>query len=301
MEGNTSTCRRKKVSIARSLVIPRKGKTFVRVANFTDQVINLTPDLVLGQFSPLNDVNVSTMDDGAVNPNCSVITSEENDSSYTKEEVSSFRMSLNYNSDKISEEQESKFLSLMDEYSDITATSNSDLGKTDLVEHEINTGDAQPVKQALRRLPPHKRETINQQIDDLLETDRIASSQSPWSSPVVLVHKKDGTYRMCVDYRKLNQSTVKDAQPLPRTDDALEAIHGAHWFSCIDLASGYWQVPVAKKDRAKTAFVTHRGQFEWKVMPFGLTNAPGTFQRLMNMALQGLTWIHIVLSISMIL
>ena len=100
------------------------------------------------------------------------------------------------------------------------------------------------------------------------------------------------TFRMCVDYRKLNQCTVKDAQPLPRSDDVLEAVGGAHWFSFLDLASGYWQMQVADKDRQKTAFFAHRRQFQWKIMPFKLTNGPASFTRLMNLALDGLTWTY---------
>ena len=109
---------------------------------------------------------------------------------------------------------------------------------------------------------------------------------------MVLARKHDGTFRMCVDYRKLNQCTVKDAQPLPRLDDVLEAVGGARWLSCLDLASGYWQMPVAAKDRPKTAFSTHRGQFQWIVMPFVLANRPASFTRLMNLALDGLTWTY---------
>lgn len=97
---------------------------------------------------------------------------------------------------------------------------------------------------------------------------------------------------MCIDFRKLNQSTKKDAIPLHRTDDLLEALGGVQWFSSLDLASGYWQMLVKEEDRPKTAFSTHHGQFQWNVMPFGLTNGPVSFTRLMNLALSGLTWTH---------
>ena len=96
---------------------------------------------------------------------------------------------------------------------------------------------------------------------------------------------------MFIDYRKLNQLTQKDAIPLPRTD-VLEALGGAHWFSSLDLASGYWQMQVKEEDRPKTVFSTHKGQFQWRVMPFGLTNGPASLTRLMNLALSGLTWTH---------
>lgn len=105
---------------------------------------------------------------------------------------------------------------------------------------------------------------------------------SPYASPIVLVRKKDGSLRMCVDYRQLNSKTRKDAFPLPHIEESLDALTGACWFSTLDLASGYNQVPVAESDRAETAFCTPFGLFEWNCMPFGLCNAPSTFQRLMQ-------------------
>ena len=114
----------------------------------------------------------------------------------------------------------------------------------------------------------------------------IRKSMSPWASPVVIVEKKDGTKRFCVDYRRLNHTTKSDRFPLPRIDELLESFRTANWFTTIDLASGYWQVEMAEEDKEKTAFITHQGLYEFNVMPFELKNAPGTFQRLMNYIFQ---------------
>ena len=119
---------------------------------------------------------------------------------------------------------------------------------------------------------------------------QIRKSQSPWAAQVVLAAKKDGTKRFCVDYRLLNESTVKDAYPLPRIEECLDALNGSQFFSSMDLASGYWQVAMDPRDREKTAFSTHVGLFEWNVMPFGLCNAPATFARLMEQVLADVVW-----------
>ena len=161
---------------------------------------------------------------------------------------------------------------------------------TDAVEHNIDTGDSRPIRCAPRRMSPQKIKQEEVCVDEMLTGGQIESSDSPWSAPVVLVTKKDGGIRFCVDYRRLNLATVKDAYPLPRIDYTLDMLAGKRWFSTLDLAIGYWQVSLSPEARCKTAFATHSGLFQFKVMPFGLCNAPATFERLMDRVLQGLRW-----------
>jgi len=124
----------------------------------------------------------------------------------------------------------------------------------------------------------------------LHDRDLIEPAHGAWSSPVVLVKKKDGRSRFCVDYRKLNSVTIQDAYPLSRIDESLDSLAGSRYFSTLDLLSGYWQVPRSLDAQDKTAFITHDGLWKWKVLPFGLTSAPATFQRLMEQVLSGLHW-----------
>ena len=124
----------------------------------------------------------------------------------------------------------------------------------------------------------------------MLSQGVVQPSNSPWASPIVLVKKKDGSYRFCVDYRKLNLITKPDAHPLPRVDDLLDALNGYKMFSTLDLRNGYWQVSMSGEDREKTAFITPSGLFEFNRMQFGLSNAPATFSRAIGIVLSGLTY-----------
>ncbi len=182
---------------------------------------------------------------------------------------------------------------LVDRYSDIFAQ-GSQTGRTNIVTHSINTGDERPTKQKPHRLSPAETQTQREEVLKMLAAGVIVPSNSPWTSPVVLVNKKDGSKRFCVDYRKLNDVTQKDVYPLPRTEEVLDELGKAQWFSKLDLKSGYWQIVVDPADRQKTAFITRDGLFEFIVMPFGLTAAPATFQRLMDTVLKGVLWKNVL-------
>ena len=192
--------------------------------------------------------------------------------------------------DSLSFEQQRDLRRLLDEYKDVFSREGQPISSTSLVEHEIHTtGPA--IRLPFRRQNPVIRDIEQQQVKEMLRDEVIRPSTSPWASPVVMVKKKDGTMRFCVDFRKMNDATIKDAHPLPRIDDTLESLHGAQYFTTLDLKSGYWQVPIKEEDKEKTAFRTSSGQlYEFNQLPFGLCNAPATFSRLMDRTLAGLAW-----------
>ena len=175
------------------------------------------------------------------------------------------------------------------------AQSSDDLGFTDRVEHHINTMDAEPIKEPMRRLRMVKRDIEREEVRKILQKGVIEPSVSPWSSNIVLVKKKDGSTRFCVDYRKLNAVTKKDSYPLPRIDECLDALAGSVYFSCMDINAGYWQIAVAKEDREKTAFATSMGLYQFVKMPFGLVSAPSEFCRLMGDVFRDMQWIECLL------
>lgn len=185
-------------------------------------------------------------------------------------------------------EQQDKLRAVLAKYVNVFAFDDDDLGHTDRVEHEINLVDDIPVNLPYRRIPPNQYTEVKEHISKLVKKGVIQESSSAYASPVVVVRKTDGSIRLCVDYRKLNQKTIKDAFPLPRIDESFDALQGAKFFSTIDLASGYHQVSVKESDRHKTAFTTPFGIFEHLRMPMGVCNGPATFQRLMQTTMSDL-------------
>ena len=157
--------------------------------------------------------------------------------------------------DQTSRDLDTRLADVLLRYSDLFPTPGSTLtGHTDAVEHEIDTGDSSPIHCAPRRMSPQKMKKEEECVTEMLTGGQIEPSDSPWSSPVVLVTKKDGGTRFCVDYRRLNDVTVKDAYPLPRIDDTLDMLAGKQWFSTLDLASGYWQVSLSQEARVCDTF-----------------------------------------------
>ena len=190
----------------------------------------------------------------------------------------------------LSPTQQQQLKALFQEFSDIVSQVEDGLGCTPLLQHTIEA-EGSPLCQPYRHQNPAVRREEMAHVQQMLSSSVIRPSNSPWALPVVMVKKKDGSLWFCVDFRQLNAATVKDAHPIPRIDDLLDALHGAHWFSTLDLKSGYWQVPIQERNKEKTAFRTSSSQlFEFNQVPFGLCTPPVTFSRLMDRVLAGLHW-----------
>lgn len=247
--------------LARTISLPRDKRLFARIANFGHGTVQLFPGQTIGVAEQVEVIDQTPL------------SSNSKDLDFSM---------FNIDWESLDSSQTEKLKSFLVSYRDIFTFPGDALGRAKGVEHRIETGDALPIRQPVRRVSHEQRHLIRQQVDEMLEQGIIRPSSSPWSSPVVLVKKKDGSWRFCVDYRKLNDVTIKDSYALPRIDDCLDALSGSRFFSALDLASGYWQIPLAEEDKPKSSFSTHDGLFCFEVMAFGLTNAPATFQRAMQ-------------------
>ena len=190
----------------------------------------------------------------------------------------------------ISDQERRQLLNLLSEYRDVFAKSDTEFGRAHRFTHEIDTGDNPPFRQRPYRIPHSQLGMVDEHIHNMLNKDIIQESNSPWSQPLVIVTKKDGSPRFCVDFRKLNSLTKKQIFPMPRIDDVLDSLGDSCYFTTLDLASGYWQIPMKPEDMEKTAFCTRQGNFEFRVMPMGLVNASFSFQKMMQLVLSGLQW-----------
>lgn len=189
---------------------------------------------------------------------------------------------FNFGESPIPPEWKERIVQQLHSMPEVFAQHDLDFGRTDKVAHHIKLSDETPFKLRPRPIHPADVEAVRKHIQELLDTGVIRESESPFSSPIVVVRKKNGTVRLCIDYRKLNLQTIKDAYALPKLEDTFSALSGSQWFSVLDLKSGYYQIEVEETDKSKTAFVCPLGFWEFNRMPQGVTNAPSTFQRLME-------------------
>ena len=284
MEPRQSILNKHALAMAATLAEVQSGLVPVRFLNLTSEPTVLPAQTIVGDLLPCSVIDeapaLDTNDNGEEVP-CHFTKSN------AEEEVQPQGL---FQLGHLKPTEQQRVELLLRQYSCVVSSGPTDLGKTDIVQHSIPTITDQPVRQGPRRIPLHLRSEVKDHVDGLLDAGIVKPSQSPWAAPIVTVRKPDKSLRLCVDYRRLNGITVKDAFPLPRVQDAIDVMAGARYFSTIDLCSGYWQVELDTAARAKAAFITPFGLYEWQCMPFGLCNAPGTFQRLMNCVLDGLIY-----------
>ncbi|CAB4011611.1 Retrovirus-related Pol poly from transposon [Paramuricea clavata] len=230
----------KGVLVARVIVQPKEQRVPIQIINPGTSPIKLYKGMTVGQLQQVDD---ELRDPTFINSKCGTPSADK----------------IKFELEHLSGEERERMKNLLNKHQDVFTKNSSELGVTTLAEHKIETGDAVPVKQLPRRLPNSLRTVVEDQVEEMLENNIIKPSNSPWSSPIVLVRKKDGTWRFCIDFRKLSDVTVKDAFPLPQVADLMDNLAGHQYFSTLDLASGYWQVPVDESSREKTAFVIPGG------------------------------------------
>ena len=192
----------------------------LRMMNLTNETQTISPGVQVATASPVSEVR-------KVNTSDNLLKSE----SVPDHLLDLYKRTIH----GLNKEQQKQVAKLLTKYGDVFSKNDADLGRTGIIQHKIPTGQTQPIKQPPRRVPVNMNKEVDEQIQDMLDKNVIQPSKSPWASSIVLVKKKDGTQRFCVDYRRLNDVTVKDAYPLPRIDESLDQLIGNQWFSCLEL------------------------------------------------------------------
>ncbi|KAH9151360.1 hypothetical protein AeRB84_006009, partial [Aphanomyces euteiches] len=301
--------------IACSLNTVRNGKLWIQVQNPTPNDIHLRPQTKIGFGTTLPDVYADGTDD-PVPPKPPDPNPDESDNmprngdtvltqqvypgviaSVTDERLSSSRhgkdtraeIPINWDGSSLDLLQRETIRKLLLEF-DIFVTTSKAPGRTDRTKCTINTGNAAPIKSAPYRVSQREGELMEAEIRQYEDLGLIRLSTSPWASPVLMIRKPDGSIRFCIDYRKLNDVTIKDRYPMPRVDDLLDVVGKSKYFSTMDVASSYWNVRMEEESIPKTAFVCKFGLYEWLVMPFGLCNAVPQFERRMEDVLRDQLW-----------
>ena len=278
-----------------------KSQPVIRIVNVLDRPLILPRGVKIGTAVPISSVDPISVSDpipvsvdtpkSTCSPDPIIVSSISSPDPVPIDSVPEHvRSTFNNSKNELSPDQQSCLAQLLSQYGDVFASSEYDLGDFTAIEHSIDTEGARPIKQRMRRTPPGFAEEEEAHLKKMLDAGVIQESSSDWAAPPVLIRKRDGSVRWCIDYRALNDVTIKDVYPLPLVDECLDTLAGSVWFSKLDANSAYWQIKIREKDRKKTAFITKYGLYEHVRMGFGLCNAPATYARVMGLVLRGLTW-----------
>ena len=264
--------------VASCMVSPQNGRAQVKVLNLSDSRIVVYKDTKVGVYHESKDcVKVN----GIFASNTKTKRSEP------------FKMGIHatLEGSKLTGDQQIRVEQLFIRHSQVFSRNSNDLRFCDKVEHKITlTENAQPLRCAYGSMSFDKRKAMKKRVEDLENSGLVEPTHSYWAAPSILVKKKDGSYRLVVDYRGLNKQIEKTSWPLPRINDVIDSLDGNFFFSNIDLTSGYFQMALHKESQDLTAFITPMGLYKWKRLPMGLTSAPGAFQNLMELIMAGLSY-----------
>ena len=252
------------------------NSALLQVGNPSDRNIILKPNTIVGTITPVTAISPRTA--SAVTQNCSESSQARIDLTAALDE--------SFKNTTFDDQQRAQIINLCTEYRSVFSLNQKELGKCTIAEAEFPLQkDTKPVDRHPYRTNSRAQEVIDKCVDDMEEIDIIEKKQSQWGSPVCIVAKADGSPRFCVDYRTtINKFLVRETWPMPDIESHIDTVGGANFITVCDVQSAYWQIPVAPKDRHKTAFVTSKGKYVFKVLPFGIANAPWIFQRVMSLA-----------------
>ena len=273
----------KMIMVAETLVDIKNKSAPILLMNTSDKSIMIKAGSVVAKGEMIEPQNFSEMDECAF-----TIFKNNSNNECTSDSNKVDDISMADINELVDAQHAKELLPLLNKYRNVLAKKGEPLGKTKILKAEIDTGDHSPIYTKQYQMPHSTKEAARKLIEDMLQQKVISHSKSPWNSPLILVKKKDGTFRPCIDFRKLNAITLPDIYPLSNIGDLLRNLRGAKFFSTLDLQSSFWQTELEEKDKLKTAFTTDEGHFHFEVLPFGLKNAGSIFQRLMNISLAGL-------------
>ena len=254
--------------------------------NHSDEAVVVKAKSQIGSLIPLSEEEVDPPP-LVVRQSRGGESEDANEKSKLKEQLESLVSAVDDDVDPVMRE---KLRSLVFEFSEVFASNKFDLGSFSALSHHIDTGDAAPIKLGMRRTPIHFQSEEEEIVKDMLKHGIIEESTSSWAAAPVLVRKKSGELRYCIDFRALNSQTKRDLFPMPLISECLDALEGNMYFSQLDANAAYWQVPLDENSKEKTAFRTRMGLFHFTRLPFGLCNAPSTFSRVMDLVLRGMNW-----------